>query len=89
MVDLGGLDSAANPVGVPLRGFPAKVVTRGYHLISMPGNRVRVAADWLLDAVLPRQGVQLGLVPGEAVPLDSAAPEEMPDTGQTAADKPG
>jgi NADH dehydrogenase len=89
VVDLGGLDSAANPVGVPLRGFPAKVVTRGYHLISMPGNRVRVAADWLLDAVLPRQGVQLGLVPGEAVPLDSAAPEEMPDTGQTMAEKQG
>jgi NADH:ubiquinone reductase (H+-translocating) len=74
VVDLGGLDSAANPVGVPLTGLPAKVVTRGYHLLSMPGNRVRVAADWLLDAVLPRQGVQLGLVPGSAVPLDSAAP---------------
>jgi NADH:ubiquinone reductase (H+-translocating) len=73
VVDLGGLDAAANPVGVPLQGFPAKVVTRGYHLLSMPGNRVRVAADWLLDAVLPRQGVQLGLVPGEAVPLDSTS----------------
>jgi NADH dehydrogenase len=40
----------------------------------MPGNRVRVAADWLLDAVLPRQGVQLGLVPATAVPLDSTTP---------------
>lgn len=75
VVDLGGLDAAANPLGVPLSGFPAKAVTRGYHLLSMPGNRVRVAADWLLDAVLPRQGVQLGLVPGSAVPLDSASPE--------------
>ncbi|GAA2596981.1 hypothetical protein GCM10010435_90300 [Winogradskya consettensis] len=83
VVDLGGLDSAANPVGVPLKGFPAKVVTRGYHLISMPGNRVRVAADWLLDAVLPRQGVQLGLVSATAVPLDSALPQGLPDTGQT------
>jgi NADH dehydrogenase len=76
VVDLGGLDSAANPIGVPLSGIVAKAVTRGYHLISMPGNRVRVAADWALDAVLPRQGVQLGLVPGEAVPLDSSSPEE-------------
>ena len=75
VVDLGGVDSAANPLGVPLSGFPAKVVTRGYHLLSMPGNRVRVAADWLLDLALPRQGVQLGLVPGSAVPLDSASPE--------------
>ncbi|WP_306207414.1 NAD(P)/FAD-dependent oxidoreductase [Actinoplanes sp. RD1] len=85
VVDLGGLDSAANPVGVPLKGLPAKVVTRGYHLLSMPGNRVRVAADWLLDAVLPRQGVQLGLVPPTAVPLDSAVPgkpldSDMPGT---------
>ncbi|MEV4344245.1 NAD(P)/FAD-dependent oxidoreductase [Actinoplanes sp. NPDC049596] len=73
VVDLGGLDAAANPIGLPLSGLPAKVVTRGYHLISMPGNRIRVAADWLLDAALPRQGVQLGLVRGAAVPLDSSA----------------
>jgi NADH dehydrogenase len=37
----------------------------------MPGNRVRVAADWVLDALLPRQSVQLGLVSAGAVPLDS------------------
>jgi NADH:ubiquinone reductase (H+-translocating) len=73
VVDLGGLDAAANPVGVPLQGLPAKVVTRGYHLLSMPGNRVRVSADWLLDALLPRQGVQLGLVRGTAVPLESTS----------------
>jgi NADH dehydrogenase len=83
VVDLGGLDSAANPLGVPIKGLLAKAVTRGYHLLSMPGNRVRVAGDWLLDAVLGRQGVQLGLVPGEAVPLDSAAPEAMPNSGMT------
>jgi NADH:quinone reductase (non-electrogenic) len=74
VVDLGGLQSAANPLGIPLTGLPAKVVTRGYHLLSLPGNRVRVAADWLLDAALPRQGVQLGLVPGSAVPLEGTEP---------------
>jgi NADH dehydrogenase len=83
VVDLGGLDSAANPLGVPLKGFPAKVVTRGYHLLSMPGNRVRVAADWLLDLLLPRQGVQLGLVPGSVIPLDSGMPGSMADTAVT------
>ncbi|MFF5297010.1 NAD(P)/FAD-dependent oxidoreductase [Paractinoplanes globisporus] len=75
VVDLGGLDSAANPLGVAIQGFPAKVVTRGYHLLSMPGNRVRVAGDWLLDSLLGRHGVQLGLIPGEAVPLESQSPE--------------
>jgi NADH:ubiquinone reductase (H+-translocating) len=88
VVDLGGWEAAANPIGIPLSGAAAKAVTRGYHLLSMPGNRVRVAADWALDAVLPRQGVQLGLVPGEAVPLDSAAPEAMPNTGLTGEKQP-
>ncbi|MFI8524018.1 NAD(P)/FAD-dependent oxidoreductase [Promicromonospora sukumoe] len=74
VVDLGGLQAAANPLGIPLSGFAAKVVTRGYHLISMPGNRVRTAVDWLLDAVLGRQSVQLGLIRSDAVPLDTTAP---------------
>ncbi|MFI0259819.1 NAD(P)/FAD-dependent oxidoreductase [Streptomyces sp. NPDC017056] len=75
MVDLGGVQAAANPLHVPLSGPVANAVTRGYHLMAMPGNRVRVAADWLLDAALPRQGVQLGLVRSWSVPLDTAAPE--------------
>ncbi|MFB7929814.1 FAD-dependent oxidoreductase [Streptomyces sp. NPDC056039] len=75
VVDLGGAKAAANPLGVPLSGIPAGAVTRGYHLAAMPGNRVRVAADWLLDAVLPRQAVQLGLVRSWSVPLDTSSPE--------------
>ncbi|AOR31153.1 NADH dehydrogenase [Streptomyces fodineus] len=74
-VDLGGMRAAANPFGIPLSGPAAGAVTRGYHLAALPGNRVRVAADWLLDAVLPCQGVQLGLVRSWSVPLDTASPE--------------
>ncbi|MGW0498593.1 FAD-dependent oxidoreductase [Streptomyces sp. NPDC003007] len=75
VVDLGGAKAAANPLGVTLSGVPAGAVTRGYHLAAMPGNRVRVAADWLLDAVLPRQAVQLGLIRSWSVPLDTSSPE--------------
>lgn len=75
VVDLGGAQAAANPFGIPLSGPLAAAVTRGYHLATMPGNRVRVAADWLLNAVLPRQAVQLGLVRSWSVPLESASPE--------------
>lgn len=75
MVDLGGIQAAANPLHIPLSGPLAGVVTRGYHLLAMPGNRVRVATDWLLDAVLPRQAVQLGLVRSWSVPLDTETPE--------------
>ena len=73
MVDLGGFDAAANPLRVPLAGFPAKVVTRGYHLLSLPGNRARTAADWALDAIQQRPTVQLGLV--EPPPLETASTE--------------
>ena len=77
LVDLGGTQAAADPLHVPLAGLPAKVVTRGYHLLSMPGNRVRTATDWLFDAVLGRQTTQLGVIPADDVPLETAAPERL------------
>ncbi|MGC7096523.1 NAD(P)/FAD-dependent oxidoreductase [Amycolatopsis lurida] len=75
VVDLGEWQAAANPLHVPLSGFPAKVVTRGYHLMAMPGNRVRTAVDWALEAMGKRQTVQLGLVRSGTVPLDTDSPE--------------
>jgi NADH:ubiquinone reductase (H+-translocating) len=45
-------------------------VTRGYHLLSLPGNRMRVAADWTLNVVRPPRAVQLGLVDAGRVPLE-------------------
>lgn len=73
VVDLSGAKAAANPLGIPLSGFPAKVVTRGYHLLAMPGNHPRVIADWILDATFRRQVSQLGLVRGRAVPLNTSS----------------
>jgi NADH dehydrogenase len=75
VVDLGGLQAAANPLHIPLAGLPAKAVTRGYHLLSMPGNRLRTATEWLLDAVLGPQTTHLGVIPAEDVPLETAGPE--------------
>jgi NADH dehydrogenase len=74
VVDLGGLAAAANPLGIPLSGLPAAAVTRGYHLAAMPGNRTRTLIDWGVDAVFGRQTVQLGLVRGGDVPLDTDRP---------------
>ncbi|OLZ58300.1 NAD(P)/FAD-dependent oxidoreductase [Amycolatopsis keratiniphila] len=75
VVDLGAHQAAANPLHIPLSGFAAKAVTRGYHLLAMPGNRLRTATDWALDAVTKRQTVQLGLVRSGSVPLDTDSPE--------------
>jgi NADH dehydrogenase len=75
VVDLGGVKAAADPLGVRLSGFPAKAVTRGYHLLAVPANRARIATGWALDAVLSRQLVQLGLVRSGTVPLTAGTPE--------------
>jgi NADH dehydrogenase len=74
VVDLGGAQAAANPLRIPLSGWPAKLVTRGYHLLALPRNRIRTIVDWVLDAMLSRQSVQLGLVRSAAVPLDATRP---------------
>ena len=36
VADLGGWDAVARPLGIPLTGPLAKVVTRGYHLYALP-----------------------------------------------------
>jgi NADH dehydrogenase len=83
LVDLGGRKAAANPLGLPLSGLLAKAVTRGYHLLSLPSNRVRAATDWTLNAVMPPRAVQLGLVDAGRVPLQCTDPalHEAPPTG--------
>lgn len=79
VVDLAGAKATANPLGVPISGVLAKAVTRGYHLFALPSNRIRVASDWALDAVLSRQAVQFGLVRGASVPLATEArPASIP-----------
>ncbi|MGW5051878.1 NAD(P)/FAD-dependent oxidoreductase [Actinokineospora sp. NPDC004072] len=80
VVDLAGPDAVANPLRIPLRGLPAKAVARGYHLLALPANRLRVAADWFTDLVARRQVVQFGLIPGSGVSLAEAdqAPRPVP-----------
>jgi NADH dehydrogenase len=63
VVDLGPHQAVANPLGVQLSGFPAKFVTRAYHLYAIPRvvNRWAVALAYLTDALFARSIVSLGL----------------------------
>jgi len=63
VVDLGGWQAVANPLGVRLSGPPAQVVTRGYHLLALPAGRLRVATDWIDGRLARPSTVQFGLVP--------------------------
>jgi NADH:ubiquinone reductase (H+-translocating) len=73
VADLGGTRAVARPFGLPLTGLPAKVVTKGYHLGAIPyrANKLRVAADWLVNLVSRPTATQLGLVQESAVLLRS------------------
>jgi len=44
VVDLGGTDSVPRPPGLAIRGRSAKLVTRVYHLYSLPTGRRRIRA---------------------------------------------
>lgn len=72
VVDLAGMQAVADPLHIPLRGLPAKIVTRGYHLLALPSNRLRVVFDWTADLLTHRQVVHFGLVPEEGISLADA-----------------
>lgn len=83
VADLGGADAVAKPFGLPVAGPLAKVITRGYHLYALPstGNRVRVAADWLWQSLLPPEDTQLSVVPAEDARLSTAQATSIYATG--------
>jgi NADH dehydrogenase len=64
VADLGGWEAVADPLGIPLSGLVAKVVTKGYHLYALPTftNRLRVLSDWILGTLTPNQDIRLALV---------------------------
>jgi NADH dehydrogenase len=62
VASLGHYKGVANPLGVRIKGFPAWFLHRTYHLLYMPtlGRRVRIALDWTVALLFPRDVAQLG-----------------------------
>ena len=63
VVDLGPRHAVANPLNIQLSGFPAKAVTRAYHLYAIPRfvNHWAVGLAYLTDLVFDRSVVSIGL----------------------------
>ena len=63
LVALGCRTAVARVFGLKLSGFPAWFLWRSVYLFKMPGwgRRLRVALDWALGLLFPRQIVQLGI----------------------------
>ncbi|MGZ4148816.1 MAG: NAD(P)/FAD-dependent oxidoreductase [Actinomycetota bacterium] len=62
LCSLGHYRGVANPLGIRVRGFPAWFLHRTYHLFYMPtwSRRVRIALDWTVALLFPRDLAQLG-----------------------------
>ena len=62
LCSLGHYRGVANPMGVHIRGFPAWFLHRTYHLLYMPtlSRKARIALDWTIDILFPRDIAQLG-----------------------------
>ncbi|MFC8527456.1 NAD(P)/FAD-dependent oxidoreductase [Nocardia sp. NPDC057227] len=67
VVDLGPRFAVANPLGIPLSGLLAKVVTRAYHTFAVPRgvNRWAIVMTYLTNTVTQRPLALLGLVSPE------------------------
>ena len=64
LCSLGHFQGVANPLGIRIRGFPAWFLHRSYHLLYMPtlARKVRIALDWTVALLFPRDLAQLGSV---------------------------
>ncbi|HET9250034.1 MAG TPA: FAD-dependent oxidoreductase, partial [Actinomycetota bacterium] len=81
VVSLGRYKGVATIKGIRLRGFPAWFAHRSYHLYAMPTitRKVKIAADWTVALLFPRDLAQLGSLEHPREPFERAAAERPTD----------
>jgi NADH dehydrogenase len=72
---LGRYQGVADVRGIKVRGFLGWALHRTYHLLAMPtiGRRVRIAIDWTIALLFPRDIAQLGALEHPREPFERAA----------------
>jgi len=83
VVSLGRYKGVAVIRGVRLRGLPAWFAHRSYHLYAMPTltRKVKIAADWTVALLFPRDIAQLGSLEHPRQPFERAAGAPPTDRG--------
>jgi NADH dehydrogenase len=76
MASLGHHKAVALAMGIPISGFIAWWLWRTYYLLRMPGfeRKLRVALDWTIDLLLPRDTVILRYGPAYELPITTSPP---------------
>jgi NADH dehydrogenase len=74
---LGRYKGVAMVWGLRFRGFPGWFLHRSYHLLAMPtiSRRVKIALDWTVALLFPRDIAQLGALQHPHGPFEQAAEE--------------
>jgi NADH dehydrogenase len=87
---LGRYKGVAMIFGVRLRGFGAWFAHRTYHLWAMPTltRKAKIAADWTVALLFPRDLAQLGSLQNPRVPFERAAGAASGSTASTGSTKP-
>jgi NADH dehydrogenase len=69
LASLGRRNAVAEILGIRIAGLPAWLLWRGVYASKFPGldGQIRLLADWILDAFLPRNITQLRIEHPEAV----------------------
>jgi NADH dehydrogenase len=75
---LGRYKGIANIMGFKVKGFAGWFLHRTYHLWAMPtiGRRVRIALDWTVALLFPRDIAQLGSLEHPREPFERAARDD-------------
>ena len=78
LASLGRRNAVAEILGVRITGLPAWLLWRGVYASKFPGldGQIRLLADWILDAFLPRNVTQLRIEHPEAVEREHFQPGE-------------
>ena len=86
MASLGHHKAVVLTMGIPISGFIAWWLWRTYYLMRMPGleRKIRVALDWTIDLLLPRDTVILRYeAPGSRLLLTPPPPRSLPAAALT------
>jgi NADH dehydrogenase len=88
VASLGLHKGVAEVYGVKLKGYPAWLMHRGYHMSRVPtlNRKVRVVADWTLDLFFRREIVSLGALQNPREEFVRAA--QPPSRGGTSESRP-
>ena len=80
VASLGLHKGVAQVYGIKLRGFPAWIMHRTYHVSRIPSwnRRLRVVVDWTLALLLKREVVSLGELHEPREPFTEVTPDARP-----------